>query len=79
MQREDKGQIFPVKQPHICHLHINIFRPVMRFNPRLAVRAWKEQNPEMQPLSLAQWLVRDPQDSSSAAGRDRAESWVREA
>lgn len=27
MRREDKGQIFPMKKPHICRLHIGIFNP----------------------------------------------------
>lgn len=56
MQREDKGHIFPVKQPHICHLHINIFPPVMRLTRSIPGQLCVPEKSKAQKCSPSAWL-----------------------
>lgn len=65
MQREDKGQIFPLKQPHICHLHMKIFPPFMCLTRSILGQLCVPFN---RALSLAQGPIRDTQHSQQLLG-----------
>lgn len=72
MQTEDKGQIFPLKQPHICHLHNKIFSPFMRLTRSILAQPCVPFNTAPQPGS---GTCQGHTGQVPAPGRDRAESW----